>query len=82
MLTVPEAARIAGRTPETIRRWIRSERLPARRFGHQHVIDEVDLDELLHGIRSIDVPDWLRYDADGNELPDPVPIIRKLREGR
>lgn len=30
MLTVPQAARIVGRDPETVRRWIRSGKLRAR----------------------------------------------------
>jgi excisionase family DNA binding protein len=43
MLTVPQAARRVGRNPETIRRWIRAGRLPARKVGTQHVIEEQDL---------------------------------------
>ncbi len=49
MLTVPEAARRAGRNPETIRRWIRGGKLPARKVGTQHIVDEVDLDAVLDG---------------------------------
>jgi excisionase family DNA binding protein len=47
MLTVPEAADRAGRNAETIRRWIRSGRLRARKVGTQHVIEESDLDAAL-----------------------------------
>ena len=47
MLTVPEAARRAGKNPETIRRWIREGKLPARKVGTQHVLDEGDLDAYL-----------------------------------
>jgi excisionase family DNA binding protein len=43
MLTVPEAARRAGRHPETIRRWIREGRLRAHKVGTQHVIEPADL---------------------------------------
>ena len=43
MLTVPEAARRADLDPETIRRWIRAGRLPARKVGAQYVIDDADL---------------------------------------
>ena len=43
MLTVPEAARRAGRHPETIRRWIREGRLRAHKVGTQHVIEPDDL---------------------------------------
>jgi excisionase family DNA binding protein len=49
MLTVPEAARRANRNPETIRRWIRAGKLPSRKIGTQHVIEESDLDALLDG---------------------------------
>ena len=47
MLTVPEAARRTGRDPETIRRWIRSGKLRARKVGTQHVIEDADLDALV-----------------------------------
>lgn len=46
MLTVPDAARRAGRHPETIRRWIREGRLRAHKVGTQHVIEPDDLVEL------------------------------------
>ncbi|HEY4812203.1 MAG TPA: helix-turn-helix domain-containing protein [Solirubrobacteraceae bacterium] len=53
MLTVAEAADRVGKNPETIRRWIRSGRLPARRVGHRHAIEDQDLpsieDELPDG---------------------------------
>ena len=42
MLTVTEVARRIRRDPETVRRWIRSGRLRARKVGSQHVIDEGD----------------------------------------
>ncbi len=47
MLTVPEAARRASRNPETIRRWIREGKLPARKVGTQHVLEEADLEAYL-----------------------------------
>lgn len=47
MLTVPEAARRANRDPETIRRWIRAGKLPSRKIGTQHVIEETDLEAVL-----------------------------------
>lgn len=79
MLTVPEAARRAGRNPETVRRWIREGKLRARKIGTQHVIDEADLDAVL--------------DEEYEMLPLPpawdveprvnwVKIIRQSREGR
>jgi excisionase family DNA binding protein len=49
MLTVPEAARRAGRHPETIRRWIREGRLRAHKVGTQHVIEADDLAKVTGG---------------------------------
>jgi len=49
-LTVPEAARRVGRNPETIRRWIRAGKLPSRKVGTQHVIDEEDLADAIRGV--------------------------------
>jgi excisionase family DNA binding protein len=49
MMTVAEAARRAGRNPETIRRWIREGKLTAWKVGTQHVIDEDDLTTALAG---------------------------------
>ena len=80
MLTVPQAARRAGRDPETIRRWIRSGRLRARKVGTQHVIESDDLDELL-GPHTLPVPDgWTRTIA-GDPMPDTVAAIRRSRAG-
>lgn len=47
MITVKEAAARAGRNPETVRRWIRSGRLPATKVGTQHVIDDDALSAVL-----------------------------------
>ena len=55
-LTVPEAARRVGRNPETIRRWIRAGKLPSRKVGTQHVIDEGDLAGVVHGVAAGPVP--------------------------
>jgi excisionase family DNA binding protein len=81
MLTVPEAAKIAGKNPETIRRWIRSGKLPARKFGTQHVVDEIALDELVNGIRAEGVPDWLRLESEANGV-DVDEIVRMVRQDR
>ena len=47
MLTVPEAARLAERDPETVRRWIRAGKLRAQKVGTQHLIAEDDLAAFL-----------------------------------
>jgi excisionase family DNA binding protein len=85
MLTVPEAARRAGRNPETIRRWIRERKLRASKVGTQHVIDEVELDRLLAEKGSDDVlpaPDEWAQTFWGGPMPNVVEAIRRSREGR
>lgn len=47
MLSVEEAARLARRTPETIRRWVWSGRLPARRAGRRLLVDRREVEQLV-----------------------------------
>lgn len=82
MLTVPEAARRVGRDPETVRRWIRSGRLPSEKVGTQHLIDEADLDIVARGAPAARRPKWLRTTHTGRTMPDSVGLIRGLRESR
>lgn len=63
-ITVPEAAARAHRTQETIRRWIWSGRLPARKVGNQHVIEEAELERL---IGSNEAERWQAYLARRDE---------------
>lgn len=80
MITVPEAAKRAGKDPETIRRWIRSGRLRARKIGTQHVIEESDLDPLLDD-ETLPVPDSWSRTATGEPMPNVVRAIRLSRIG-
>ncbi len=82
MLTVPEAAKRAGRDPETIRRWIRTGKLQARKVGTQHVIEEDDLEAMLvDDGEMLPVPErWRRSDS-GQALPNVVAAIRRSRRG-
>lgn len=82
MLTVPEAARLVGRDPETIRRWIRSGRLRARKIGTQHVIDEVDLDAAKGTSEQVELPPGWDRMMDGRPMPDIVAVIRGARTSR
>ena len=81
MLTVPEAARRARKDPETIRRWIRSGRLPARKVGTQHVIEEDDLERLAASSR-LPLPDDWRRTLTGEPMPDVIAALRDSRAGR
>jgi len=49
MVDVREAAQLAGRTPETVRRWVWSGRLTARRHGNKLLIARTDLEALMSG---------------------------------
>ena len=80
MITVPEAAKRAGKDPETIRRWIRSGRLKASKIGTQHVIEEADLDPLLED-EELPVPGSWRRMPDGRPTPNVVRAIRISRLG-
>ena len=81
MITVPEAARRVGKDPETIRRWIRSGRLNARKVGTQHVIEEADLDGLIEDEELPVPPEWLKT-VTGRPMPNIVRVIRLSRAGR
>lgn len=47
MLDVRHAAALVGRHPETIRRWVWSGRLSARREGNRLVVSRADLESLV-----------------------------------
>lgn len=80
MLTVPEAARRAGKNPETIRRWIREGKLPASKVGTQHVLDEQDLDAILtRSAGTVELPAEWRKTFWGGPMPDFVDVIRRQR---
>jgi excisionase family DNA binding protein len=81
MLTVPEVAARLGRDPETVRRWIRSGRLRARKVGTQHVVDEEDLKNLFKGDLLPLPPAW-RKTSTGETMPNVVRSVRQSRSGR
>ena len=80
MLTVPEAARRLRRNPETLRRWIREGKLPARKVGTQHVIDDRALDA-FEMARRLPVPRAWRRTHTGEPHLDYVGLIRRSRLG-
>ena len=81
-MSVREAARRAGRTPETIRRWIREGKLRAGRVGTQHTIDEADLEAILgEDDEMLPLPpEWARM-SDGRPMPNVVAAMRRSRAG-
>lgn len=73
-ITIPEAALRANRTQDTIRCWIRSGRLRARRVGPRHMIHVGDLERMLGGAEA---ERWTRYlDLRDDNLADLSPASR------
>lgn len=75
MLTVLEVAARLHKDPETIRRWIRSGRLPAVKIGLQHMIEERD----LPSARTAALPAAWSRTATGEPMPDVVALLRRSR---
>jgi excisionase family DNA binding protein len=83
MLTVPEAARRTGRNPETVRRWIREGKLPARKVGTQHTIEDEDLQAFLDAAEPDMLPlpvEW-QLTSWGAPMPNVVAAVRRSRAG-
>jgi excisionase family DNA binding protein len=82
MITVPEAARRAGRNPETIRRWIREGKLASTKVGTQHTIEERDLEAMIadDGDELPLPPEW-QYMANGRPMVNVVAAVREVRAG-
>lgn len=78
MLTVPEIATRVGRDPETIRRWIRTGKLRARKVGTQHVVEERDLAVLLDSDR-LPLPRAWKTTSTREPMPDVVEALRRSR---
>lgn len=79
MLTVPEVARRVGRNPETVRRWIREGKLPARKVGTQHVIEEADLEAFRADPGRPSLPPEWQTTFWGGPMPDFLSILRRQR---
>jgi hypothetical protein len=62
LVDVRQAATLAGRAPETIRRWVWSGRLPARRRGRKLLVARRDVLRLAGGggASAISLADWRR----------------------
>jgi len=83
MLTVAEAAVRVGRSPETVRRWIRSGRLSATSERGRLVVEPAELE----GVRDelypmLEMPEeWKRFE-DGTPVPNWVAAVALSRQGR
>jgi len=83
MLTVEEAASLVGRSPKTVRRWIRDGRLPAQSKGRRWAIDPAELDVVRDELYPmLPLPaEWERLE-DGTLAPNWVAAVALSRNGR
>ena len=81
-LTVPEAAKRAGRNPETVRRWIREGKLRSTKVGTQHLVDQQDLD-VMTDEQDLTLPILAVWQQTswGGPMPDVVQAVRRTRSG-
>jgi len=82
MLTVSQAADRVGRTPDTIRRWIREGRLPAQRLGAKQVIEDRDVRAIEDELYPMaELPEEWQTGDDGSPAPNWVAAIHRSRSG-
>lgn len=67
LLDVPQAARLVGRTPETVRRWIWSGRLQAVKRGKKLMMDRSELRRVAP-LGGDPMPSWPEWAAEVDTL--------------
>ncbi|MGA9286201.1 MAG: helix-turn-helix domain-containing protein [Solirubrobacteraceae bacterium] len=83
MFTVTEAAQRVGRSPGTVRRWVREGRLPATTSHGKRLIDPGALDEVrdeMYPMLPLP-PEWQTLE-DGSPAPNWVAALALSRHGR
>jgi excisionase family DNA binding protein len=83
MLTIAEAAERVGRSPGTVRRWIREGRLPADTQRGERLVDSGDLEVVRDSIYPM-LPLPLEWQRLENSMPAPnwVAAVALSRRGR
>lgn len=82
MLTIAETAARIGRSPDTVRRWVREGRLPARRVDGRRVIEDQDVRAIEDEIYSMaTLPEEWRIGDDGSPAPNWVAALHRSRSG-
>lgn len=78
-----QAASSVGRSPETVRRWIRGGRLSAIRDGGRILIDRAELDAVRDELYPmLPLPPQWRLLEDGTPAPNWVAALALSRSGR
>lgn len=78
-MTVPEVAKRLGKNPETVRRWIREGKLPAKKIGSQHFIDEADVADYEMDDDEV-LPTRFTKTFWGGPMPNWVRLVRESRD--
>ena len=83
-LTIKQAAELVHRDPGTVRRWVRSGRLPYTRIGPTVLLDRDDVLNLVAHFDQPEMlplpPDWQRTHS-GATMPNVVAAIQRSRSG-
>jgi excisionase family DNA binding protein len=83
VLSVAEAAERVGRSPATVRRWIREGRLQAETANGRHAIDPGALDEVRDEMYPmLPMPAEWRKLEDGTPAPNWIAAVALSRVGR
>jgi excisionase family DNA binding protein len=82
VLTVRETASRVGRSPDTVRRWIREGKLRAQMRGGRQLIDARDvraIEDEIHPMAPL--PDEWQVGDDGSPAPNWVAALHRSRSG-
>jgi excisionase family DNA binding protein len=83
VLTVAKAAARVGRSPATVRRWIREGRLRARYTGATQLIEDADVRAIEDELYPMaELPDEWKTGDDGSPAPNWVAALHRSRAGR
>lgn len=82
MLIVAQTASRIGRSPETVRRWIREGPLPARRMGAKQVVEDGDVRAIEDELYPMaELPEEWQVGDDGSPAQNRVAALHRSRSG-